>query len=98
MELSCGCVGGVGCGVGFFPRSFAGFVFVGSFSGAVGMFKGEFVFPLVRCVHHLVEVFGGQLLLCEVVGVGPCMSKVVGGPVCCVYHVCLFKDVVGGGM
>ena len=62
------------------------------------MFKGEFVFPLVRCVHHLDEVFGGQLLLCEVVGVRSCMSKVVGGPVCCVDHVCLFEDVVGGGV
>ena len=54
--------------------------------------------PLVRCMRYLVEVFGGKLLLCEVVGVGSCVAKVVGGSVCCVDHVCLFKDVVGGGV
>ena len=54
--------------------------------------------PLVRGVYHLVEVFGGELLLCEVVDVGSCMSKVVGGSVCGVYHVCLFEGVFGGGV
>ena len=53
---------------------------------------------LIRSVHHLVQVFGGKLLLCDVVGVGACMSEVVGRPVCGVYHVCLFEGVFGGGV
>ena len=49
-------------------------------------------------MHHLVKVFGGKLLLREVVDVGSCMSEVVGGSVCGVYHVCLFEGVFGGSV
>ena len=90
----------MGCGVGCSSASFAGggFCFFAAFSGAVGVLQREFVVPLVGRVHHLVEVFVGELLLCKVVYVRSCMAKVVRGPVGCVDHVCLFEEVVGGGV
>ena len=78
--------------------AFCRFCLFSHLCGCCWDFQGEVVVPLVRSMHHLVKVFGGQLLLCKVVDVGSCMSEVVGGPVCGVYHVRLFEGVLGGGV
>ena len=71
------------CWVSFFASSpFRAF--------AVRGLEGELVVAFVRLVDDLVQVFSGESLLSGGCCVCSCVSEVVCGPVCCVYHVGLF--------